>query len=406
MLQRYCSSLADREVRDHVLTLLHTHLLSALPWHHVTPSLPLLVMITKVVNKYLPECHSFIGHVLVQISWKQHVREVMQVARDSGSYADATKLHSILLNLIVRISMEPSVRQCGPLQSLLRDAEGFHWELLDAASYEHVLNWYVLSCDPRVVLPLPARSNVDTAVIHLLHVAANYTPESGAFHADTSRKRVLLTKTLVRLMTNSAARHKTLLSMQPSYFITACKEIITHIQETVNATVSADDAETASRPLCAEVLAVVGHGAASSQLQEVCREAVVQWADETCHPSSAVLRALLWATARGVLQLSHRNTLLHHLLQVSLRHTECQWRELTPLLTFPATSPAAMINQAAQEGHLLAVYGWLQWKRNGDNWRGPAEVPLLQHLVDGLVLVTPRYCNILIGNVSGVIGNH
>ena len=48
LLQRYCSTFADRDVRDHVLSLLHTHLLSALPWHHISPSTHLLSVITKV----------------------------------------------------------------------------------------------------------------------------------------------------------------------------------------------------------------------------------------------------------------------------------------------------------------------------------------------------------------------
>ena len=99
----------------------------------------------QVVNKYLPECHSFLGQVIVQVGWASEVREAMQRAKDNSTstnntsttttittnglgrsnscsdvaasyytndgYGDVAKLHASLLNLVVRISMEPGVRQ-------------------------------------------------------------------------------------------------------------------------------------------------------------------------------------------------------------------------------------------------------------------------------------------------------
>lgn len=42
--------------------------------------------------------------------------------------------------------------QSGKVSSLLHDAHKFHWQLVDAVSYEHVLNWFVMSYDSRVLL--------------------------------------------------------------------------------------------------------------------------------------------------------------------------------------------------------------------------------------------------------------
>jgi hypothetical protein len=37
---------------------------------------------------------------------------------------------------------------------LLEDSKSFHWEVVDCTSYESVMNWFVMSYDPRVVLKL------------------------------------------------------------------------------------------------------------------------------------------------------------------------------------------------------------------------------------------------------------
>lgn len=37
---------------------------------------------------------------------------------------------------------------------LVMEAECFSWHLIDAAAYDQVINWHVMSCDPRVILCL------------------------------------------------------------------------------------------------------------------------------------------------------------------------------------------------------------------------------------------------------------
>ncbi|ROT60954.1 putative ectopic P granules protein 5-like isoform X2 [Penaeus vannamei] len=166
------SSADAMEVKSHVLAVIHAHF-SALPWHHLHPSLQDTLIFTKVVEQYLPECHNFIGGVLVQINWNKVVQSAMSPTSSSTAEAQgqgqeapsAVKLHTCLLNLLVRISMEPSVRQSSLLQTLLLEAESFSWWLVDSESFQRVVNWWVMSCDPRIVLALPDRNPVDVAII-------------------------------------------------------------------------------------------------------------------------------------------------------------------------------------------------------------------------------------------------
>lgn len=49
---------------------------------------------------------------------------------------------------------------------LVAEAESFSWHLIDAAAYDQIINWHVMSCDPRVILCLGKDQThpIDTAV--------------------------------------------------------------------------------------------------------------------------------------------------------------------------------------------------------------------------------------------------
>ncbi|KAG0730098.1 Ectopic P granules protein 5 [Chionoecetes opilio] len=183
LLEYYSGTFAVREVKSHVLVVVHTHL-AALPWHHLHPSLQDTLTLCKVVEQYLPECHSFIGQVLVQINWGKVLEaalapptsatqasqglggsECLSPARSFPPDPVAARLHTCLLNLLVRISMEPSVRQSPLLQTLLLESERFAWWLIDGDSFQRVVNWWVMSCDPRIILTMPNRNPVDISIV-------------------------------------------------------------------------------------------------------------------------------------------------------------------------------------------------------------------------------------------------
>lgn len=49
---------------------------------------------------------------------------------------------------------------------LVMEAESFSWHLIDAAAYDQVINWHVMSCDPKVILCLGKEHthSIDAAV--------------------------------------------------------------------------------------------------------------------------------------------------------------------------------------------------------------------------------------------------
>lgn len=55
--------------------------------------------------------------------------------------------------------------QTPQLPKLLEEAEGWGWWSINGESFQRVVNWWVMSCDPRIVLALPDPSPVDLAVI-------------------------------------------------------------------------------------------------------------------------------------------------------------------------------------------------------------------------------------------------
>ncbi|XP_063611379.1 ectopic P granules protein 5 homolog [Penaeus indicus] len=378
-LEYYCTMFAAQEVKSHVLAVIHAHF-SALPWHHLHPSLQDTLIFTKVVEQYLPECHNFIGGVLVQINWNKVVQSAMSPTSSSSSAAEvqgqgqeapsAVKLHTCLLNLLVRISMEPSVRQSSLLQTLLLEAESFSWWLVDSESFQRVVNWWVMSCDPRIVLALPDRNPVDIAIIQLLHRAAGYTPDTTSFHQDTPAKRGLLVRALVRLVTTAAARHKALLSAKPQVFNSTILGLLTHMENTLTATVPKEHQWGEGSILGTELLAVVSGGASSTALQELSSEAVTSWLATQPHPSPGLLLPLVASASRTILHLNHRNPILHAGLSALFSkgdwcgwEGEVTWEHMIGILSFPLTNPTAMLTLAAQEGHLLVVYAYARWRR-------------------------------------------
>lgn len=265
--------------------------------------------------------------------------------------------------------MEPSVRQSPLLQTLLLESERFAWWLIDGDSFQRVINWWVMSCDPRIILSLPDRNPVDISIIQLLHRAAGYTPDTTSFHADTATKRAMLVRAAVRLVTTAAARHKALLTARPLVFAATVRAALTHMENTLVATVPREQQWNEGCILSTELLAVVSGGASSAPLQELASTAVVEWLGSEVHPSPGLLLPLVASASRSVLHLNHRNPILQAGLVALFSQEWCGWEgEVTwprvlSLLSFPLTNPAAMLTLAAQEGHLLVVYAHTRWRQ-------------------------------------------
>jgi len=106
MWQFYVSNYAHVSIKDHVLNVVHGNFLS-LPWDRFCPAINDVELMIRVVDQYLPDCHLFLGSVFTAINWLTWINELMSMQ----SLPIAARMHVCLLNLLVKLSNEPNVRQ-------------------------------------------------------------------------------------------------------------------------------------------------------------------------------------------------------------------------------------------------------------------------------------------------------
>lgn len=145
--QFYVINYAHTAIKDHVLNVVQGCFLE-LPWDRFNPSVDDVELMVKVIDQYLPDCHLFLANVFFKVNWPQWIADliILQPLPVVG------RMHGCLLNLLVKLSNEPNVRSNDRTQRLVQEAEKFSWHLVDAASFDQVINWHVMSCDPRVVM--------------------------------------------------------------------------------------------------------------------------------------------------------------------------------------------------------------------------------------------------------------
>lgn len=102
----YVVNYAHAHVKDHVLGVIHRSLLS-LPWNTFFPNLQDVELMLKVVDQFLPLCHCFLGSVFVEIKWT----DLVQFYLSSYDVETNTRLHICLINLLVKLPSEPSLKQ-------------------------------------------------------------------------------------------------------------------------------------------------------------------------------------------------------------------------------------------------------------------------------------------------------
>lgn len=145
--QWYVSSFAHTSIKDHVLAPIHRTFL-ALPWESFWPSVTDVELMVRVIDQYLPECHSFLGHVFMSVSWSKWLCNFKGSPEQINS-----RVYQYFLTLLVKLSNEPNVRNKHQekAKNLLVEAETYDWTVVDGGMYQHVMDWYVLGCDPGVI---------------------------------------------------------------------------------------------------------------------------------------------------------------------------------------------------------------------------------------------------------------
>nr|CAD7569208.1 unnamed protein product [Timema californicum] len=351
-------SFALTSVKDYVLNVIHASFLS-LPWDRFWPSIHDLDLMLKVVDQYLPECHTFLGSVFIEVPWWTWVGHVLTAYTETV----AARTHVCLLHLLVKLANEPNVRQSTKVAPLLLEAQKFAWHLVDAASYNQVVNWCVMSCDPRVILTLDQETGpVDVYTLELLQVVAAYTPTATHFHQSTLHKRQVFVRACVKLILSCASRYKVLLSKKEIAFQAAVRKLLDDVELVVTASVPAEQQVSEAGMLLAEILATVNQpvGSAISVLSVNCFIKWISARDST----SVVLQGLLRVLGTTVTHSEYLGSILEAALQAFFRQTVSQtavpqWQHVMAIYQSCIPRQPPVEDTLLSGGHLLSVYAQL-----------------------------------------------
>lgn len=97
----FCDAAEWIQLLPHFVVLVQSPPLSLL--------LPLLQLLYffQIVDQYLPDCHVFVGGVFIEVSWHSWVRHILT----SYPLQVASRAHTCLLHLLIKLANEPNVRQ-------------------------------------------------------------------------------------------------------------------------------------------------------------------------------------------------------------------------------------------------------------------------------------------------------
>lgn len=270
--QYYVTNYAHCSIKDHILSVIHSNFMT-LPWPRFCPTVQDIDLMLKVVDQYLPDCHTFLGAIFIEVPWYSWVQQ----ACNSYPTAVTSKVHSALLHLLIKLANEPNVRQSAKVAPLLVESQQFAWHLVDCTSYEAVANWFVMSYDPRVILQLNDEefSSIDMASLDLLQVAAGFVPSASQFHPSTPRKRQMYVRASVKLLLSSVSRYKHLVTSRQDEIRSAVRRLVDRV-ETVSANVSNHQKVSEAGLLLTEVLTLVNQPA-NSPVTTLALNAILSW---------------------------------------------------------------------------------------------------------------------------------
>ncbi|XP_044253867.1 ectopic P granules protein 5 homolog isoform X2 [Tribolium madens] len=226
--QWYVTSFAHNAVKVHILGPVH-HSFLTFPWESFWPSVTDLEFMLRVIDQYLPESHSFLGHIFMAVSWSpwlSNFRGSPQQIRE--------RICHCYLHLLVKLSNEPNVRNkySDRIKSLLVESENFGLETVDSSVYQHVMDWYVLSCDPSVIFrsdPL----DVDFRVLHFLQCVSGYDRVLEESDAQIRTKRFIYVKSFVKLLSVYVNRCKSVVATKESDLNTVITQQLFHLEKNV-----------------------------------------------------------------------------------------------------------------------------------------------------------------------------
>lgn len=126
----------------------------------------------QVVEQYLPESHTFLACIFLEISWSSWMRSISE----NTPIPVKTKIQHCILHLVIKMCNEPNIRNnhTDKAKLLIKEAESFNWCFVEVSTYQQVMDWYVMSCDPSVIFKTDS-THLDCMLLrYILHVFHNF----------------------------------------------------------------------------------------------------------------------------------------------------------------------------------------------------------------------------------------
>ncbi|KAK6644427.1 hypothetical protein RUM43_000694 [Polyplax serrata] len=284
----YGSHFAHHYVKDYILNVIHENFM-LLPWEKFFPSLSEVELMLHIVNQFLPSSHSFVGNIFINVKWN----DLVQYHLSGYDGEIAAKLHICLLHLLVKLSMEPSLKQNEKIICLLNEANDFGWHLVDSCSYEIILNWFITSCDPRIIL-MDERMEyykLDSTIFRLLQTCSGYTTHTKLFHPTSLAKRSLFVKACVKWLISSNRRFK---YRDSQLFKEALQTMWDVMDSVITETTSVTKGNDETIVLFREFLAIFTEPGLSS----VAEDTLCEWLSS--RKSQAIVYGLMYSTGTTI----------------------------------------------------------------------------------------------------------
>ncbi|KAF5285353.1 hypothetical protein FQA39_LY04452 [Lamprigera yunnana] len=317
----YVTNFAHTTVKDYVLNVIHASFI-ALPWNNFWPSVGDLELMLKVVEQYLPECHVFLGYIFIEVPWAKWITQVS----GNASPAIILRVHQCLLHLIVKLSNEPNIRSnhSEKAKILLVQAETFNWDIIEPSMYQHIMDWYVLSCDPLVIFNSDP-SDLDFRVLYFLKVVAHYYESSDGNSEVFFLKQHIYIRTYVKLLSVMANKHKNIATAKSGQLNSIINSNLLYLENVIQT-------EASLCIILEDVFSILN----INVISQSCKSCFTQWFSNKS-ADSIVLRATLHTLPSSVGNSDIVALLLENVIQNYFVNTDSSklvlpWKSLTNFL--------------------------------------------------------------------------
>lgn len=86
----------------------------------------------------------------MNIMWPNWMKHILQ----TDSKVLQLRTHQCILHLLIKLPNEPHIRSNynEKAKNLLVQVETLNWDIIEPEMYQQIMDWYVMSCNPLVLL--------------------------------------------------------------------------------------------------------------------------------------------------------------------------------------------------------------------------------------------------------------